>query len=169
MKYTFSVDPGVRYAAVAAWCDRRLIATRRIVTPRFIQRGYLGLATAVFAAELDVTPDLVIETPRSYTGKSVKEKDLRGLRQTVDEVVEAMRLLGGEVHRVYPSDWKGTVPKAVHQPRIIGALTPHELALLGTVNRPNHDIVDAVGLGLWHLGRTGRGGVTGGVLARSPR
>ena len=58
--------------------------------------------------------------------------------------------------RVRPSQWKGSVPKPIHNKRVLGALTAREMALLP--NALKHDTIDAVGIGLWHVGRMGRGG-----------
>lgn len=52
-----------------------------------------------------------------------------------------------------PREWKGQVPKKIHNARTLAALTPAELQLCGGLS---HDEIDAVGLGLWYLGRTGK-------------
>lgn len=56
---------------------------------------------------------------------------------------------------VYPQDWKGMVPKATHQPKILACLSPEELALVEAVMPPSlrHNVIDAVGIGLHDVGR----------------
>jgi len=61
------------------------------------------------------------------------------------------------------SDWKGTIPKAVHHPRIRAALTDAEEAIvaaaLDSTPKTNHkEILDAIGIGLYHVKRTRKGG-----------
>lgn len=62
-----------------------------------------------------------------------------------------------------PSEWKGQVPKSrteadsIHQRRILEALESWELGLLPPAGK-RYDCLDAVGLGLFFTGRTGRGG-----------
>lgn len=51
-----------------------------------------------------------------------------------------------------PSEWKGQVKKMVMVRRILESLSASERALMQSVN-DNHNVVDAVGLGLWALGR----------------
>ena len=56
---------------------------------------------------------------------------------------------------VAPSTWKGFCPKSIHQPRILKALTDQERALvMGCMPASlRHNVVDAVGIGLYYLGR----------------
>jgi hypothetical protein len=59
-------------------------------------------------------------------------------------------------------EWKGTVPKAIHQKRILKTLSPLELgtwAQFKSCMPPAraHNALDAIGLGLWHLKRLGPG------------
>lgn len=56
---------------------------------------------------------------------------------------------------VTPDEWKASVPKPQHQQRILAALTDAERMLIAGAS---HDTIDAVGLGLWALGRMNRGG-----------
>lgn len=60
-----------------------------------------------------------------------------------------------EVVYVLPRQWKGQVPKDVHQEEFIRkALGPEELLLLTDWNKGElKQILDAVGIGLYQLGR----------------
>jgi len=49
---------------------------------------------------------------------------------------------------VKPRVWKGTVPKRIHQKRILDKLKENEKAKLP---HQNHNMVDAIGIGLWYL------------------
>lgn len=61
--------------------------------------------------------------------------------------------------------WKGSVPKDIHHPRIRHELRPDEtqildLAIKAAPRTNAKEILDAVGIGLYGLGRTTRGGVS---------
>jgi hypothetical protein len=58
----------------------------------------------------------------------------------------------GLIHYYTPQQWKGSVPKTVMERRIRSKLAPDELATLPTGAKA-HNAIDAVGLGLYHLGR----------------
>lgn len=60
---------------------------------------------------------------------------------------------------VPPVRWKGTLSKATTEARVRKALTPVEAARLPNVAKSvAHNMFDAIGIGLWALGRFGRGG-----------
>lgn len=60
---------------------------------------------------------------------------------------------------VPPVRWKGTLSKRTTELRVREALTPVEAARLPKVARTiAHNMLDAIGIGLWALGRFGRGG-----------
>jgi hypothetical protein len=106
----------------------------------------------------DAVDDLVIECPQVYPGskKRVDPNDLIKLARGVGRVEERAMLRGIRVHIVLPHAWKGSVPKDVFAGRIIGHMRPEEAAILGAIKVSNsklHNVIDAVGLGLWKLGR----------------
>ena len=63
---------------------------------------------------------------------------------------------GAKVELVWPRTWKGTVPADVMTERILGLLQTSEREVVPNRPRaktPDHNCVDAIGLGLWKLGR----------------
>lgn len=57
---------------------------------------------------------------------------------------------------VLPRTWKKQVDKRVHNARVLDRLSAAELALLTALRLPEskrHNVIDAIGLGLWALGR----------------
>jgi hypothetical protein len=100
---------------------------------------------------------VVIEWPRWYgPGNRVDVKDLMDLRERATEMRCYYLGLGLTVDRVWPQDWKGTVPPDIMQGRILSALTDAESALVPLRPRAkdvDHNLADAIGLGLWKLGR----------------
>lgn len=137
-----SVDPGVRKCGVAVWRSGALV------------RAY----TTAEAPEGEVPPELlelpsdavwVVETPRSYPVLRVTHRDVARLRSAAFAIETAVQPSTWRV--VYPADWKGQMPKRVCRERIRGRLAPEELDCVA--GRVTHDAWDAVGVGLWALGR----------------
>ena len=100
---------------------------------------------------------VLIEVPRWYPGKEKGDvNQLIDLAVQVGEFREFYRRQGGLVELVFPRTWKGTVPKEIMTARILKQLTPAELnhvPLRPRAKTPDHNTVDAIGLGLWKLGR----------------
>jgi hypothetical protein len=78
-------------------------------------------------------------TPTALIELAFRLGELVGLYMRKVEVVEL----------VTPAVWKGSVPKEICQSRILKKLEPEELSVLDK----NHNAMDAVGIGLWKLGR----------------
>jgi hypothetical protein len=110
-------------------------------------------------------PDLlVIECPQVYprSKKRVDPNRLIVLARRVGRAEDRAELLRIPVELVFPRAWKGTVDGDVMIERIRSRLSAAELALvdgaLGPKGKPVakgklHNVIDAVGLGLWKLGR----------------
>lgn len=63
------------------------------------------------------------------------------------------------VRRLKPYEWKGGLTKERHHPRILDALKPAERNLIPRLAEYKlHNVIDAIGIGLYALGRTTRGG-----------
>lgn len=104
---------------------------------------------------------VVVEKPQVYPGgRTQRPNDLidvaigagigvgHFLNATADVAVE----------QITPRTWKGTVPKEVMERRILSRLTDSEndviLQYSATLPKSKrHNVVDAVGIGLWKLGR----------------
>jgi hypothetical protein len=102
---------------------------------------------------------LVCETPKQYQaghhgGKRVDPDDilqLQGVTAAACATVQA-----GSVKTVYPYEWKRQLPKDVGYNRILSRLSPNELVILRSVDcAPSllHNVADAVGILLHHMGR----------------
>lgn len=129
-----TVDPGVKCSYYAIWSSFGLL----------VEVGQTESPGAYSHI------DLVIEKPQIYQGRKQKgdPNDLIDLAM----VVGAWRHEHPYTELVKPRQWKGQVPKAVMTKRILSKLTDAELAVLGDL-KSNHNVVDAVGIGLWKLGR----------------
>jgi hypothetical protein len=62
--------------------------------------------------------------------------------------------------RLKPHEWKGGLSKERHQPRILEALSnlEHANIVKGLPASKQHNVIDAIGIGLFDLGRMTRGG-----------
>jgi len=103
---------------------------------------------------------LVIEIPQVYrVGKSKGDpNDLIKVAVQAGQWIERAKLYGASVYRHLPQEWKGQVPKNVHHERILAALSPAESARIPKLPKADaHNMLDAIGLGLFHLGRISRG------------
>jgi Holliday junction resolvasome RuvABC endonuclease subunit len=158
-----AIDPGLRGCGVAAFetegCQPFLIKACYITSPEKTLTG--PVAWAAMAGEVVRTgrPDiLVLEQPRIYPG--VRREDPNDLIQLAG-VLGAIAAHWESVPTIvayYPAAWKGQVPKKVMTNRILKHLATGELSRLVSVGAKDHNTIDAIGLGLFHLGRMKRGG-----------
>jgi hypothetical protein len=95
----------------------------------------------------------VIEIPQVYQQTFWKgdPNDLISVALTAGVVVAALSRRGTKIELVKPHAWKGTRPKDVDNKFTEGLLSTEEAAALG--KKRNHNILDAIGIGLWRAGR----------------
>lgn len=142
-RYMMAVDPGTKSTGLAFFLDGKLRSADR--------RKFTTCAELQPFGQESLVDVLVCEVPQAYPRSKVDPNDL----------IKLALLAGGlvaqtiAVHKVLvkPREWKGQVPKKIHNARTLAALTPAELKLCEGVS---HDEIDAVGLGLWYLGRVGK-------------
>jgi hypothetical protein len=139
-----AIDPGKR-SGFAMFHDGELVCA-----------GYATDGELLGVPPLPTTkPALaVIELPVVYqrTGKG-DPNDLIDLAVLVGDLRGFYRRCGVDVALVRPRTWKGTVPKAIHGERVLAVLSTEERAILkGT----DHNMIDAIGLGLWQLKTEGQ-------------
>lgn len=127
--------------------------------------GYPRRLTSCGFVPVDVFPDcwypseLVIEVPQVYPQRAWK-----GDPNDLIDVALAAGIVIGRVHCTKvrtprPHQWKGTCPKEIHQRRVLALLDMSERAILEGCGAPKsklHNVVDAIGLGLWAAGRLKR-------------
>lgn len=158
-----AVDSGARKAgaAVYTWVQdprRSVLLGCTTVSTRYDD----DLPALVYTEALNYVPLLLttriywaVERPQKYKRASKYHKDLDRLLKFIT------RFPAPWDGQFLPQEWKGNVgstlrsTKAIHHRRALRALRPLELAL---TEGKGHDALDAVCLGLYVLGRTGRGG-----------
>lgn len=110
---------------------------------------------------IDVVNDVWIEQPVIYPHAKPRPNDILKLAMNAAEWGGLYRALAVDVHYVEPAQWKGQVPKATHHARVWAALSDAERDVVdlggrGVAPSKRHNMLDAVGLGLWVAQRAGR-------------
>lgn len=157
-----SIDPGVTCCGWAYWHDKSLI--------------YCGLSrTKEKSIEerirahdlyhwLDSIDSIVIEKPEVYQQRFWKgdPRDLVELAMVVGGIIASFPY-SVTVRTVFPKEWKGSIPKEISEKRTLAKLSETEKQVLEkpeVFGEPStappsllHNLMDAVGLGIWMLGR----------------
>jgi hypothetical protein len=178
-KILLAVDPGIRGSGAALFDGDRLKAVAYVKNPREIgnradEAAEMGHAIALWAHEANgwqAVDALVIEWPQIYAGRirrgetKADPNDLLALAGVVSVVATEVDVV---THSYLPHEWKGSVDGDVMTRRIVQHLYLEEKVLVAEV-RPRslaHNAIDAVGLGLHHLGRLERKRVISTGVAR---
>lgn len=168
------IDPDLHHAGVALVEDgRKLLAVRcPQVSSHF--RGSAAVVQMALSMEVALAeilseyghPDFaVVEGQESYLGAKVRPQDLIHLAQAAGSAAGLVRALAGcRIELPRPVTWKGSIPKDVHQKRVLRALgIPYEpgskptriLKLPSGVGfesiKKSHltHVIDAIGLAVW--------------------
>lgn len=171
-----AIDPSVRSPGVALFDGYgRLVAASRVKRDDLDKlssdgQKWVSMAASVWrwvdktlsAIGHDYTEVvfIVFEKPQIYTARKSKGDPndligLAGMAMAVVALFHANRCV--LVDSPTPAEWIGNLPKtttgnakeSARAKRILSRLTPEELAAVPD----QHDAIDAVGLGLWKLGR----------------
>lgn len=178
-----AIDPGIRGCGVAFFRDSQLAACAYVRNPVRTGSGadaVVAVACEVaewrrFASGSKYADEIAIEIPQAYVvGKS--KGSANDLIPLAGVAYAAAALVGGHVTSYSPAQWKGQLDKEVVQRRILGATCAEVLASGARTPRPGtarlseaeygiadeavrqakslaHNLVDAAGLGLFHLKR----------------
>lgn len=132
-----SIDPGARMG-VACWRDGQLAAADLV-------RDWGPRPNAEFAERY------VIELPeiRVQGGGKGDPNQMVRLAFAVGAWHAQWYVNKARIDLIRPHAWKGNVPKEIMTQRILRSLTDAERKIAGT----DHNVIDAVGLGLHVLGR----------------
>ncbi len=135
-----AIDPGVKFCGVACFAADELQWARYVAVDDLD-----GMCRS---------HELIIEMPRIYPGSGQQKGDLNDLLDLA-AVVGYCEGIFGVGARVFPARWKGQVPKKIMSARIMSKLSSTEQGRIVRVGAKDHNTIDAVGIGLWHLGRLG--------------
>lgn len=151
------IDPGLRGCGVAEFLAGNLVRAAYVKNPRDVGRGYECHRTMARAVQQWATPAVdrvVIELPRIYPGSAQQKGDLNDLLDLTGVGGAIAASSEAVVESVFPSDWKGQVPKDVMTERIKRACTPEERATAEKCAASlAHNMWDGVGIGLYKLSR----------------
>ncbi len=144
-----SVDPGVRHAGVAMWGEDKRLLRAFLVGP--------GEEWLAFLEDLPRDGEAirgVMEIPQIYPGKAVRHEDLIQLAVSAGAIAGHF---GGHWTQARPAVWtRATCQKK--EPRLERAwrrLPVDEQArvIMPSTKLRRADVLDALALGLWWLGR----------------
>lgn len=118
-----------------------------------------GLGGVEYAAPGPLVNQVVIEHPVIYPGgRSANPNDI--VKVAISAGEWAGRYFPCPVRYVKPRDWKGTIDADVCNKRVLAALSAEEGRVYARASekvpaRKRHNVIDAIGLGLFQLGRFG--------------
>lgn len=167
-----AIDPGVHHHGLALFLDDGRLFRCALMPGPGGRRVPLAVAAAGLAVRTKNWADawwggvvvparIVAELPQDRGQARVPPADLIALSVVLGWTLGA---LGEPATLISPSEWKGSTPKAQHQPRIIAALSAEEAAMIPS-GALAHNVIDAVGIGLWAVGRIS-GGRKRGVFTK---
>lgn len=153
-----SIDPGVRALGVCVWQDGELWLAHlsRTKARKLSEQIEYHRTNCELAIRLD--------------GAAVESMAYRPTDSTPQDLINVQSVgcaLGASMARklrLYPaSEWKGSIEKRIHHARIVEGLMPTERAILDLALRKcpkahHKEILDALGIGLYHLKRTSKSG-----------
>lgn len=153
-----AIDPGAHSLGWASFQDGLLMSA-----------GWAGDQTPSAIARLKPfqrpTDLIVVEVPQVYVARSgAPPGDLVDVAVMAGLVIGLAVSKGAEIVQTpRPAEWKGQVPKAVLHSRLWSLLSAVEEASLradlsAVATSKRHNVLDAVGIGLWALRRMERGG-----------
>lgn len=161
--HAIGIDPGVCHLGYAIACDGVIWAAGcsshepREDLARMASRHERSIHNAYGT----VDPIVYLESMTAVAGRATTAQDLIDV-QTVG-CLTAAELLPARIDLLPPAEWKGSTPKAIHYRRLIPALSRTERdtvrqALISTPKDHHKEILDAVGILLYGLGRIERTG-----------
>ncbi len=153
MTIMISIDPGTQGIGLAVWYPPELLCAAYVpLTGETLEARVQSIKTILKAPTLACCDRLVLEYPQIYRGTPADPNDLLGLALVDGALLACISTPNAQL--VLPREWKGTVKKDVMCRRIESRLTPIEQRRLKDVKKSvRHNMVDAVGIGLWALGR----------------
>ena len=158
---TLAIDPGIRGVGAAVFVDRILRVAAYVVNPATEGNGpaeIIALARAVWAWMPYRAPDeVVMEWPQVYRAGKLKGDPNDLLPLPAIGTAIAMKCGAVRAVRYLPHEWKGNLTKEVCHERVRERLQAEELPRIPVLAaKVLHNVLDAVGVGLHHVGRLDR-------------
>lgn len=156
-----TIDPGKKIVGWAVF--------ERVPGQSFTRLSDCGLLRAETPREMLIQSDragirdiewaeVIVECPQAY---SQRERQKGPQQDLIDIAIMGGLVAGFAVSNmpvitfVHPHAWKGSVEKDAMSRRILKRLDPDEVTIVDRLRPASlvHNAVDAVGIGLWKLGR----------------
>lgn len=160
-----AIDPGLRGCGVSVWTDRGELCGASYIPGAKEGRGpqaWRVLAEAVARYACSVAPygqiNLILEVPQVYVRARSKgdPNDLIQVAAVVGALTGKLMVPGADCVAYLPAEWKGQTPKEITTARAQAALQADELSEVKLPAKSlQHNVWDAVALGLYHLKRKG--------------
>ncbi len=155
-----AVDPGVNSTGLAVFEDETLVGVR-LLRAESLQHMICVLVNEEWPVQFGYPETVIVEQPTVYRrGGKGDSKDLISVAIVAGAAAAAYgcESLDQTIRFVEPRTWKGSVPKKVHNERILRELHKEERKYFDWVieDVPSglvHNMIDAVGIGLYELGR----------------
>ena len=155
-----SIDSGFRYFGYAVLTQDEILGAglatneqpsdtpswpKSSFPPNFLSLAYL-LNDFVWAER----PVALIEFPQVHRD-TPNPNDILKLSAACGAYTSLLQAAGFSVQWVSPREWKGNVPKSIMFKRILAKVREEEYPRID--NPKNHNVIDAVGIGLWRIKR----------------
>lgn len=147
-----AIDPGFNGTGVAMLNAAGELTDTALVKPCGPEVDF-SRRLAAYVAVLERLPrgaSIIIEFPDRDDRKG-EITDLFKLAALTGAITYAC---GATAAHVLPSEWKGNVPKDIHNDRVLRGLTQKELERFtrrGYVAADSHNVIDAIGLAKWRF------------------
>lgn len=149
--WLFGIDPGVKACGVALFVDGELLSVEHTNTLP---------SNAALASLVKADIHVVVEKPQVYRTLKGDPNDLVDVAvaggEMLGRILQAVDAKDAVVERIVPAVWKKQLPKTVVRDRVERLLSAEEQKVLMRCRlAPSlmHNVVDAVGIGLWGLKR----------------
>jgi hypothetical protein len=156
-----SIDPGLRGCGVAFFTDSGVLEWASWVkNPTTKGRGPAAWDTMANEVRkipyFEVTRKIFCEMPQVYPG--MPKTDVNDLLDLAGVLGAVTANASAEIFHCAPAEWKGQVPKAMMNERVMKLLSTGELLKVVSVGALDHNTYDSIGIGLFFLKRMKRGG-----------
>ncbi len=147
-----SIDPGKHMFGWAAFEDGHLYRCGLVKGDDFQE---MMQTFDIRSVAMSVPTQIVVEVPQVYQQRMWKgdPNDLIDVAIVAGAVAARFRC---ETIFIRPRKWKGTRPKKVCNKLTLDTLDPNEMGVyqwIDVLASLRHNVLDAIGIGLWRLGR----------------
>jgi len=155
-----SIDPGFRYLGYAVLTKEEILGAGLVTNlqdpdvPSWPKSNYppsfLNLAYLLREFNWCESPLAIIEFPQVHRD-TPNPNDIIKLSAACGAYSSILQAAGFTVQWISPREWKGNVPKPIMFKRILAKVREEEYS---KIDKPkNHNVIDAVGIGLWLIKR----------------